>query len=183
MATPATTEGECPSATRSRERATRCLTPTPARVFPRSPTHRSCGRAPAPARRPCGAAPARLGAPPCRRAPPARPRAASHEFSRDLQLIGLAAERPLQLGDLAAQLPLALALLLAGERLPPALEQLLTPAVVERLRDRMLAADLLHRAVAAQPGQHDLDLLLRRPAPVLALLAQPLLLVGREAPW
>ncbi len=30
----------------------------------------------------------------------------------------------------------------------------------ERLRDCTLAADLLHRTVAAQPGQHDLDLLL-----------------------
>jgi hypothetical protein len=45
----------------------------------------------------------------------------------------------------------------------------------------VLAADLLDRAVAAQAGQHDLDLLLRRPAPVLALLAQPRLLVGRAA--
>jgi hypothetical protein len=39
------------------------------------------------------------------------------EFSRDLQLVRLAAERPLQLGDLAAQLLLALTLLLAGEAL------------------------------------------------------------------
>jgi hypothetical protein len=45
----------------------------------------------------------------------------------------------------------------------------------------VLATDLLHRAVAAQPGQHDLDLLPGRPAPVLALLAQPSLLVGRAA--
>jgi hypothetical protein len=37
----------------------------------------------------------------------------------------------------------------------------------------VLAAHVLHRAVAAQPGQHDLKLLLRRPAPVLPLLAQP----------
>jgi hypothetical protein len=37
----------------------------------------------------------------------------------------------------------------------------------------MLAADVLHGAVAAQAGQHDLDLLLRRPAAVLASLAQP----------
>jgi hypothetical protein len=44
-----------------------------------------------------------------------------------------------------------------------------------------VAADLLHRTIAAQAGQHDLDLLLRRPAPVLALLAQPHLLVGRAA--
>src|SRR3954471_2394833 len=133
MATRATSEGECPSATRSRERATRCLTPTPARVFPRSPARRSSARAPAPVRRPCGAARAHRGAPPCR------------------------------------------------PRLAAALEQLLPPAVVERLRDRMLTTDLLHLAVAAQAGQHDLDLLLRRPAPVLALLAQPHLLVGRAA--
>src|SRR3989442_1397841 len=45
----------------------------------------------------------------------------------------------------------------------------------------MLAADLLHRTIAAQPGEHDLDLLPRRPAPVLALLAQPCLLVSRAA--
>jgi hypothetical protein len=65
-ATRATTDGQGPSATSSRERATRCLTPTPARVFPRSPARRSCGRAPAPARPPSGAAPARPGVPPCR---------------------------------------------------------------------------------------------------------------------
>ncbi len=40
----------------------------------------------------------------------------------------------------------------------------------------MLAAHLLHRSVAAEPGQHDLDLLLRRPTPVLPLLAHPDLL-------
>src|SRR5206468_9839443 len=47
--------------------------------------------------------------------------------------------------------------------------------------DRMLAADLLHRSVATEAGQHDLDLLLCRPTPVLALHAQPSLLVGRAA--
>src|SRR6266542_1830803 len=103
------------------------------------------------------------------------------EFSRDLQLIGLAAERPLQLGDLAPKLPLTQALLLAGQRPAAALEQLLAPAVAQRLRDRVLTANLLHRAVAAQASQHDLDLLLGRPTPVLALLAQPHLLVGRAA--
>ena len=36
-------------------------------------------------------------------------------------------------------------------------------------------------AIAAQPGQHDLQLLLRRPAPILPLLAQPRLLLGRAA--
>src|SRR5204862_5988008 len=85
-------------------------------------------------------------------------------------------ERPLQLGHLTAQLPLAMPLLLASKRLAAALEQLLAPAVEERLRDRVLAADLLHRTVAAQAGQHDLDLLLGCPSPVLALLAQPTLL-------
>jgi hypothetical protein len=46
----------------------------------------------------------------------------------------------------------------------------------------MLAADVLHGAVAAQAGQHDLDLLLRRPAAVLALLAQPWLSLSVERP-
>src|SRR5207244_1743222 len=45
----------------------------------------------------------------------------------------------------------------------------------------MLATDLLHGTIAAQPGQHDRDLLLGRPRPVLPLLAQPRLLVGRAA--
>jgi hypothetical protein len=48
-------------------------------------------------------------------------------------------------------------------------------------RDLVLTADLLHRPIAAQPGQHDLDLLLRRPAPVLPLLAHPDLLSGQAA--
>src|SRR5262249_40778205 len=82
-------------------------------------------------------------------------------------------QRALQLSDLALQLPQAGTLLLAGERLQAALEQLLPPRVIERLRDPMLAAALAHRPIAAQPGQHDLRLLLRRPAPVLPLLAQP----------
>src|SRR5439155_9008508 len=103
------------------------------------------------------------------------------EFSRDLQLVRLTPERPLQLGHLPSQRPLALPLLLARERLPAALEQLLPPAVEERLRDRVLAADLLHRAVAAQPSQDDLDLLLRRPPPALPLLAPPTLLLGRAS--
>src|SRR5205085_10190594 len=51
----------------------------------------------------------------------------------------------------------------------------------ERLRDRVLATDLPHRAVAAQPGQHDLELLLRRERPVLPLLAQPSSPFGRAA--
>ena len=42
-------------------------------------------------------------------------------------------------------------------------------SVVERLRDLVLPADLLDRAVAAQAREHDLELLLRRQLPVLAL--------------
>src|SRR5439155_25092455 len=103
----------------------------------------------------------------------ARSLPARQGFSRDLQLVRLAAERTLQLGDPATQLPLALALLLARERLQAALEQLVAPRVIERVRDLMLATDLLHGTIAAQPGQHDRDLLLRRPRPVLPLLAQP----------
>src|SRR6266511_2016031 len=102
-------------------------------------------------------------------------------FSRDLQLVRLATQRTLQLGDLAAQLPLTLALVPARERLQAALKQLVAPRVVERVRDLMLATDLLDGTVAAQPGQHDRDLLLGRPRPVLPLLAQPRLLVGRAA--
>jgi hypothetical protein len=92
---------------------------------------------------------------------------------RDLELVGLATKRPLQLADPSAQIALAHAFLLARQRGQASLEELVAPAVVERLRDPVLAADLAHAAVALQPGQHDLQLLLRRPAPVLALLAQP----------
>src|SRR5439155_20254589 len=53
--------------------------------------------------------------------------------------------------------------------------------VEERVRDLVLTAHVLDGPVAAQAGQHDLDLLLRRPTAVLALLAQPRLLVGRAA--
>src|SRR5207302_11015284 len=59
--------------------------------------------------------------------------------------------------------------------------QLVAPGVEERVRDLVLTAHVLHGPVAAQAGQHDLDLLLRRPTAVLALLAQPRLLVGRAA--
>ncbi len=77
---------------------------------------------------------------------------------------------------------LAVSVLLARQRRPTALEQLVAPRVIERVRDLMLAADLLHRAVAAQAGQDDRDLLLRRPAPVLLpLLAQPRSPFGRAA--
>ena len=48
-------------------------------------------------------------------------------FPRDLELVGLAPQRPLELADLAAQLLLAVALLLARQRLAAALEQLVAP--------------------------------------------------------
>ena len=60
-----------------------------------------------------------------------------------------------------------------------ALKQLLPPRVKERLGDRVLPADVPDAAIAAQPGQHDLDLLLRRAAPILPLLAQPIFSSGR----
>src|SRR5439155_9906546 len=91
------------------------------------------------------------------------------------------AQRTLELAHPPAQLLLALAPLLAGEPLPARLEQLIAPAVEERLRDRVLAADLPDAAVAAQSGQHDLELLLRRERPVLPLLAQPSSPFGRAA--
>src|SRR6266516_2815136 len=62
-----------------------------------------------------------------------------------------------------------------------ALQQLVAPGIEERVRDLVLTAHVLHGPVAAQAGQHDLDLLLRRPTAVLALLAQPCLLAGRAA--
>jgi hypothetical protein len=97
---------------------------------------------------------------------------------RDLQLVDLAAHRPLELPDLLLQLPLAGALLLARQRLAATLQQLLAPRVVERLGDLVLPADLLHRPIATQPGEHDLDRLLGRELPVPALLAQRRLLVA-----
>ena len=60
-----------------------------------------------------------------------------------------------------------------------ALKQLLPPRVKERLGDLVLPADVPGAAIAAQGGQHDLDLLLRRPAPILPLLAQPIFSSGR----
>src|SRR5262249_38051607 len=102
-------------------------------------------------------------------------------FPRDLELVGLPTQRPLQLTDLAPQLALASPPLLPGQRFTAALAQLVAPRVVERVRDLVLAADVLHRPIAAQPRQHDLDLLLRRPTAVLPLLAQPCLLLGRAA--
>ena len=111
----------------------------------------------------------------------ARSLPASQCFPRDLELVGLPTQRPLQLPDLPTQLLHIAALLLAGERAQAALEQLLPPRVVQRLRDPLLPADLPRGPIAAQPGKHDLQLLLRRPAPVLPLLAQPSLLLGRAA--
>src|SRR4029453_11104428 len=64
---------------------------------------------------------------------------------------------------------------------PAALEQLVAPRIEERVRDLVLTAHVLHRPVAAQAGQHDLDLPLRCPAPILPLLAQPRFLLGRAA--
>jgi hypothetical protein len=43
----------------------------------------------------------------------------------------------------------------------------------------VIAATSFTEQVAAQTGQHDLDLLLGPPAPVLTLLGQPNLLFGR----
>src|SRR5205085_3423292 len=54
------------------------------------------------------------------------------------------------------------------------LEQLLAPGIVERLRDLMLPAQLLHRDIAAQARENDLELLLNSEIPVPALLAQPI---------
>ncbi len=53
--------------------------------------------------------------------------------------------------------------------------------VGERPRDPLLPADLAHRQIAPQAGEHDLQLLLRPPAPILPLLAQSILLAGRAA--
>src|SRR5205085_37593 len=81
---------------------------------------------------------------------------------RDLELVRLPAQRPLDPRDRTAELLLAPPLLLAREPLPARPEQLTAPAIEERLRDRVRRADLPQRAVTTQPGQHDLELLLRR---------------------
>src|SRR5206468_744946 len=84
-----------------------------------------------------------------------------------------AAQRPLQLRDLAPQLAglggLALA---AGVALLAGLQQLVTPGVVERLGDLVVATQLLHGLLAAQASEHDPELLLGREGAVLALLGQ-----------
>src|SRR2546427_73992 len=84
----------------------------------------------------------------------ARSLPASQCFPRDLELVGLATQRPLQLADLPAQLPLAAALFLARQRLAAALEQLVAPGVKERVRDLVLTADVLYRPVAALASLH-----------------------------
>src|SRR6266516_2755903 len=50
--------------------------------------------------------------------------------------------------------------------------------LVERLRDPLLTTHIAPAAVAFQAGEHDPQLLLRGPTPILALLAQPRLLLG-----
>src|SRR5215211_1983521 len=81
-----------------------------------------------------------------------------------------------KVADPLLQLPLALTLRLAGKRLASSRQQLLAPRVVERLRDLVRPAQLFDRHVAAQPREHDLELLLDSERPVLTLLAQPDLL-------
>src|SRR5262249_32832234 len=61
------------------------------------------------------------------------------------------------------------------------LQRLLAPPAQQALGDLALAAELRDRAVAAKRRQHDLELLLGRELPVLALLAQPLSPFGRAA--
>jgi hypothetical protein len=95
---------------------------------------------------------------------------------RDLELVGLSTQGPLELGDLLFEFALGLALVLAVQGLGAALEQLLAPLVVKGLGDPVLTADVTDRLVAAQAGQHDLDLLLGRELSVVALLAQLVLL-------
>src|SRR5207247_5163565 len=102
---------------------------------------------------------------------------APHAFPRDLQLVALPTHRPLQPADLPPQLPLAAALFLARQRPAAALQQLVAPGVEERVRDLVLTADVLHGPVAAQAGQHDLDLLMRRSSAVLTLLTLTRLLL------
>src|SRR5213078_3981223 len=51
----------------------------------------------------------------------------------------------------------------------------------QALGDVVLATELRDRTVATKRRQHDLELLLRRELPVLALLAQPLSPFGRAA--
>ena len=101
------------------------------------------------------------------------------EFPRHLQLVGLAAKGPLELADPALE-PVQLSLLrgllprVRQGRLA-AVQQPLAPLVVQGLGDLVLATHLADAAVASQPSQDDLSLLLWRELPILALLAQPTL--------
>jgi hypothetical protein len=63
-------------------------------------------------------------------------------------------------------------LLPARQRHLAALQQLVAPAVVQRVGDLVITAHLLNRSTATQTGKHDLDFLLRRPGAVLLGLAQ-----------
>src|SRR5829696_5515872 len=103
------------------------------------------------------------------------------ELSRDLQLIGLAPERPLEIGDPPALLGPLGALLAGREALHPGLQRLLASTAEQALADVVLAAELGDAALAAPARHHQLELLLRRELPVPACLAQRRLLVRRAA--
>jgi hypothetical protein len=79
---------------------------------------------------------------------------------------------PLHLGAGRAA-PAPRSLLLTGQRLRAALEELVPPGAIEGLRDAVLGDPPPHRAVAAEARQHDRHLLLGRPCPIRRLLAQP----------
>lgn len=87
----------------------------------------------------------------------------------------LATQRPLQLRDPAALLRGQRAVLPRLEPLRRRLQGLLAPLAQQALGDVVLAAQLGDRAVAAKRRQHDLELLLRRELPVLAVVAQRVL--------
>src|SRR5213078_106135 len=134
----------------------------------------ACGRSPA-AR---SAAPVRPP-PACLRAPPAREterRArslpASQCFPRDLELVGLATQSPLQLRDPATLLGLQRPVLPRLEPLRRRRQRLLAPLAQQALGDVVLTAELSDRTIATQRRQDDLELLLRRELPVLAVVAQ-----------
>jgi hypothetical protein len=99
------------------------------------------------------------------------------EFPHDLDLHRLAAQRPLQPRDLTTQL-VGLGALRAARALGPGREELLAPLAQQTVGDVVLATELGHRLGATQRREHDLGLLLGRELPVLADLAQRLLLLG-----
>src|SRR3974377_179396 len=105
-----------------------------------------------------------------------RSRPVPREFPRDLQLVGLLAERTLELTDAAlrvAQLGrgrIGAAITRRRQRRLAALEEPVAPLVVERLGDPMFAANITHAAITAQPRHDDLELLVRGERPALALL-------------